>query len=43
MTQVCYRAADLAFLLDVEGRTLSDYSQVLRPEPDLEPNEGAAS
>jgi hypothetical protein len=28
--QVCYRAADLAYLLDVEGKELSEYSQELR-------------
>jgi len=33
VTQVCYRAADLAFLLDLEGNTLSEYSQALREIP----------
>jgi hypothetical protein len=28
--QICYRAADLAYLLDVEGKELSDYSEFLR-------------
>ena len=31
VTQICYRAADLGFLLDMEGRRrLSDYSEELR-------------
>jgi hypothetical protein len=30
VTQVCYRAADLAYLLDLEGKELSDYSKYLR-------------
>jgi hypothetical protein len=30
VSQICYRAADLAVLLDNEGKNLSDYSQVLR-------------
>ena len=33
VTQVCYRAADLAFLLDREGEPLSRYSRALRKEP----------
>jgi hypothetical protein len=28
--QICYRAADLAYLLDMEGKELSDYSEHLR-------------
>jgi hypothetical protein len=34
--QVCYRAADLSLLLDLEGSTLSEYSAALRTEPDSE-------
>jgi len=30
VTQVCYRAADLAYLLELEGKPLSDYSKELR-------------
>ncbi len=30
VTQVCYRAADLAYLLDLAQKSLSDYSQELR-------------
>ena len=37
VTQVCYRAADLAFLLDREAKALSDYSTALRAEPNDEP------
>jgi hypothetical protein len=33
VTQVCYRAADLAYLLEVEEKQLSDYSEELREEP----------
>jgi hypothetical protein len=40
LTQICYRAADLAFLLDRKGETLSQYSERLREieygEPDLD-------
>ncbi len=36
VTQICYRAADLAFLLDREGKTLSQYSRHLRREPGVE-------
>jgi len=32
VTQICYRAADLAYLLDLEGKQLSDYSRELRRE-----------
>ncbi len=28
--QICYRAPDLAYLLDVEGKELSEYSEELR-------------
>jgi len=34
VTQICYRAADLAYLLDLEEKHLSDYSETLRKEPD---------
>lgn len=30
VTQICYRAADFGFLLDMEGKRLSDYSKELR-------------
>ena len=30
VTQICYRAADLAYLLDMGGERLSDYSRELR-------------
>ncbi len=30
VTQVCYRAADLAYLLDLERKSLTDYSPYLR-------------
>jgi len=30
--QICYRAADLAYLLDMEEKELSDYSEILREE-----------
>ena len=36
VTQICYRAADLAFLLEQEGKSLSQYSRHLRREPDVE-------
>ena len=36
VTQICYRAADLAYLLDLEQRRLSDYSEELREESDLD-------
>ncbi len=32
VTQICYRAADLAYLLDMEGEILSRYSAELREE-----------
>lgn len=34
VTQICYRAADLAYLLDLEGESFSDYSEELREESD---------
>jgi hypothetical protein len=34
VTQVCYRAADLAVLLDRAGKSLDDYSEELRAEGD---------
>lgn len=34
VVQICYRAADLAYLLDMEKKALSDYSKALRTEPD---------
>jgi hypothetical protein len=40
VTQICYRAADLAYLLKQEGTTLSRYSRHLRREPDTEYSEG---
>jgi hypothetical protein len=40
VTQICYRAADLAFLLDRAGKTLSQYSRHLRREPGVEYYEG---
>lgn len=36
VTQICYRAADLAVLLDKEGKQLSDYSKDLRREEGVE-------
>lgn len=38
--QICYRAADLAYLLDLEGETLTRYSRHLRREPDVEYYDG---
>ena len=40
VTQICYRAADLAFLLARAGKTLSQYSRHLRREPGVEYYEG---
>ena len=40
VTQVCFRAADLAYLLAREGKPLSRYSRHLRREPDVEYHEG---
>jgi hypothetical protein len=36
VTQICYRAADLAILLEREGKSLSRYSRHLRREPGVE-------
>jgi len=38
--QICYRAADLAYLLKVEGSSLSRYSRHLRREPEMEYYDG---
>jgi ribosomal protein S13 len=38
--QICYRAADLAYLLKVEGSSLSRYSRHLRREPEMEYDDG---
>lgn len=35
VTQICYRAADLAYLLDLERKRLSAYSKGLRKEAGL--------
>lgn len=35
-TQICYRAADLAFRLDMNGERLSDYSEKLRIETEYD-------
>lgn len=40
VTQICYRAADLALLLEKEGKTLSQYSRHLRREPGVQYYEG---
>jgi hypothetical protein len=40
VTQICYRAADLGFLLDREQKPLSHYSLHLRKEPGVEYSEG---
>jgi hypothetical protein len=40
VTQICYRAADLAVLLEREGESLSRYSRHLRREPGVEYGEG---
>jgi hypothetical protein len=39
--QICYRAADMAFLLEQDGEPLSRYSRQLRREPGAEDEEGA--
>jgi len=36
VVQICYRAADLAYLLEGEGAPLSRYSRELRKEPGVE-------
>ena len=38
--QICYRAADLGYLLDLHGERLSRYSRHLRKEPDVEHYDG---
>jgi hypothetical protein len=40
VTQICYRAADLAYLLKREGQSLSRYSRHLRKEPGVGYYEG---
>jgi hypothetical protein len=40
VTQICYRASDLAYLLQTEGSSLSRYSRHLRREPDVEYYDG---
>ena len=39
-TQICYCAADLAFLLEQNGEVLSRYSRHLRREPDVAYHQG---
>jgi len=36
VVQICYRAADLAYLLDMRGERLSKYSSDLRKEPGVD-------
>jgi hypothetical protein len=36
VTQLCYRAADLGFRLDMEGQRLSEYSEELRQETEYD-------
>jgi len=36
VTQICYRAADLAYLLELDGDRLTRYSHELRRDPDTE-------
>lgn len=40
VTQICFRTADLAYVLDRDGKALSRYSRHLRREPDVEYYEG---
>ena len=40
VTQICYRAADLGFVLDKKGHHLSQYSRHLRKDPETEYYEG---
>jgi len=40
VTQICYRAADLGFVLDIKGQHLSQYSRHLRKDPETEYYEG---
>jgi hypothetical protein len=41
VTQVCFRAADLGYLLDQEGKPLSRYSRLLRREPGVQYHDGS--
>jgi predicted transcriptional regulator len=34
--QICYRTADLGYLLELEGKSLSDYSEWLRRDKDVD-------
>ena len=38
--QICYRVADLGYLLDIVGQPLSRYSRHLRREPDVQYYDG---
>ena len=38
--QICYRVADLAYLLDIAGEPLARYSRHLRREPDVQYYDG---
>ncbi len=38
VAQICYRAADLGYLLDVTGQRLSALSEALRDETELGPD-----
>ena len=40
VTQICYRAADLGFVLDKKGHHLSQYSRHLRKDSETEYYEG---
>jgi hypothetical protein len=40
VTQICYRASDLGFLLEQENKPLARYSRHLRREPGVEYHEG---
>ena len=40
VTQICYRAADLGFLLERENKPLARYSRHLRREPGADYSEG---
>jgi hypothetical protein len=40
VAQICYRAADLAYLLDSRGDSLSRYSRHLRRDPDVDYYDG---
>lgn len=40
VAQICYRAADLSYLLDLRNQNLSEYSEELREEPsDFDPSD----